>query len=178
MYFFVVCSTWITKNLLIKPFYKLIRKTDVPVLTFGRRPSGASGCGKFIFDDTPSTTFGLPSNHSQIAWTVAVYILCKITIKWNNATKSTDTTTDTTLTVFGHLWMVISWFLVLGGAIYISYSRIYIENCNTLFQITASSVLGAVFGFLIYYFEDDAISFLKNKISVSSTVEPTVSLGV
>jgi len=170
MYFIVLCSSWVIKNLIIKPFYKLIRQTDVPVLTFGMRPEGARGCHKFTVNDKLSTTFGLPSNHSQLIWAVVVYVLCKITINWNNATKSTVDDKQKTITAFGHIWIIFSWVFLLSFALYVSYSRIYIEECNTVFQIIVSSILGGVCGFVIYYFEDDAVNFLRSKMSESPNI--------
>lgn len=170
MYTVILCSSWVLKNLIIKPFYKLIRQTNVPVLTFGLRPKAAKGCSSFVIDDKFSNTFGIPSNHVQLIWAVVVYILCKITVNWNNATKSTYDANQTAITALGHIWIIVSWIILLSFSMYVSYSRIYIEECNTLFQIVVSALIGGISGFLVYWYENDAVNFLKEKLKYNAPV--------
>ena len=46
-------------------------------------------------------------------------------------------------------------------AVYISYSRVYIEGCHTLQQVTVGGFIGIIFGLLIAYFENDAIKLMS-----------------
>lgn len=155
IYVSVVLSNWIIKHLMVKPLYNLFNKTKLPLLGMGARPNGAASC-EFILDKKVATSFGMPSGHSQIAWTVATYIISKIIINWKNTNKD-----NKAISTFGYIWLILSCLVVLTGAIYISYSRVYIEGCHTIQQVTVGGLLGILFGFLIYYFENDAILLLS-----------------
>ena len=155
IYVLVVLSNWIIKHLMVKPLYKLFNKTRLPILGMGTRPSGAASC-QFTLDNISSTSFGMPSGHSQIAWTVATYMIARLINNWKNANKD-----NKAITGFGYIWLILSCLLVLAGAFYISYSRVYIEGCHTFEQVTIGGLLGILCGFLIYYFESDAINLLS-----------------
>jgi hypothetical protein len=140
---------------MVKPLYNLFNKTKLPILGLGSRPSNASSC-QFTLDNKYATSFGMPSGHSQIAWTLSTYIIAKIITNWKNSNKD-----NKAITGFGYIWLVLSCLLVLTGSLYISYSRVYIEGCHTLEQVTVGGLLGILCGFLIYYFEDDAVLLLS-----------------
>ena len=156
IYVLVVLSNWVIKHLMVKPLYKLFNTTKLPFLGLGTRPSGAKSC-QFILDSKLATSFGMPSGHSQIAWTVATYIIAKIINNWKNANKD-----NKAITAFGYIWLILSCLLVLSSALYISYSRVYIEGCHTIEQVIAGGLLGIICGFITYYFENDAILLLSN----------------
>lgn len=121
------------------------------------RPDNANSCN-FILDGNKSTTFGMPSGHSQLAWTLATYIICKII---NNFINKDDKITKTLVT-FDYIWIIISCIILIISAGYISYSRVYIDSCHTIQQVTVGGLLGVCCGFIIYYFEDDIKKGLKS----------------
>ena len=152
----VVGSNWIIKNLIMKPIYNLLGKKSLPILGIGARPPNAESC-EFVLDKVIATSFGMPSGHSQIAWTVATYIIFKIIKNWYNTEKD-----NKVVTAFGYIRLILYCILVLTVAIYISYSRVYLEGCHTIQQFTVGGIIGIVSGFLIYYFEDDAVELMSN----------------
>lgn len=164
----ILGSNWIIKHLFVKPIYELLDRTSLPILGIGSRPPKANGC-QFNLDDILSTDYGMPSGHSQMAWAIATYIISKIIKQWynsvNDSDKKSDKNSDTNnkvITTFGYIWLILSCILVLGVATYISYSRVYIEGCHTIQQVIVGGLIGIVSGFLIYYFEKDAVNLMSN----------------
>jgi len=157
MYYIIMLLNYFEKVLIFKPIYKLLGKTSFPIIGRGYRPDGANSCN-FILDGKDSTTFGMPSGHSQLAWTVATYIIFKIIDNFKN---KKDELNKTNL-VLSYLWIIISCILVLTCAFYISYSRVYIEGCHTIQQVSIGGILGFCGGFIIYYFEND----IKNAMNL------------
>ena len=161
VYILVNLSNWFIKNAIVKPIYKLTGKAKLPILGIGARPYGASGC-HFTLDGKPSTTFGMPSGHSQIAWFISTYILCKVINNWNNNNNNTRSNPkETVITIFSYLWLIASSIIILSIAFYISYSRVYIEGCHTKQQVILGGILGVACGFITYYFENDVINLFK-----------------
>ena len=146
-YVLVIVSNSIIKNLISKPIYKLLNISSLPILGLGERPNGASSCG-FILDNKIAKSFGMPSGHSHIAWTVATYIIARLIVRLS----SNKTTSKNAV--------ILSIILVLLSALYISYSRVYIEGCHTVQQVIVGGLLGILSGFFIYYYEDDIIVIL------------------
>ena len=101
------------------------KRKSVSILGRGSRPEGACGCG-LINDNKPSTTFGMPSGHSQIAWSVSTYLILKY--------KSIP-----------HI------IFLLTTAIYISFSRVQV-GCHTPAQVITGAVIGIFSGFIAYSF--------------------------
>ena len=158
IYCIVNASNFSIKHYLIKPIYKLFNVKSLPLLGIGERPLNATSCA-FILDNTIATSFGMPSGHSQIAWTACSYLLLKIINNWYtiyNKNKEKQTTT-----IIQYIWLIVSCIIVLVTSIYISYSRVYIEGCHTIQQVTVGGLIGIVSGFLIYYFENDVINLLS-----------------
>ena len=149
---------WIIKHLIVQPIYNLLKKDTLPILGRGKRPHGATSC-TFILDDIPSTSFGMPSGHSQLIWTFGTYILCKLIDKWHKTTTSPDTTTQ--MQALGYIWVISTSILLLSLMIYVSYSRVYIEGCHTIQQVIVGGILGAITGFIMYYFEPEAVNVLR-----------------
>ena len=161
VYILVNLSNWFIKNAIVKPIYKLTGKTKLPILGIGARPYGASSC-HFTLDGKPSTTFGMPSGHSQLAWFISTYILCKVINNWNNNNNNTRSNPkETVITIFSYLWLIASSIIILSIAFYISYSRVYIEGCHTKQQVILGGILGVACGFITYYFENDVINLFK-----------------
>jgi len=149
----ILISNWVIKHLFVKQLYNYFDKTSLPILGIGHRPNKASGCF-FVNDGIIANDYGMPSCHSQIAWAIATYIICKIIKQkykqYNNNNKI--------VTVFDYSWSLLSCIIVLVVALYISYSRVYIEGCHTIQQVSVGGILGIVSGFIIYYFEDNIIN--------------------
>lgn len=160
MYFLVMLVNFFAKLVVFKPIYKLFGKSKLPFLGLGSRPNGAKSC-KFILDDKIALSFGMPSGHSQLAWTVAIYFLFKIIYKFKNDKDDKDKTDNKAIIIMKYIWLCLSCILLIGIASYISYSRVYIEGCHTIQQVIVGGILGFVGGFLLYYFEDDLKQALK-----------------
>jgi membrane-associated phospholipid phosphatase len=158
MYFLVMFMNFFAKLVVFKPIYKLFGKPKLPFLGLGGRPNGAKSC-KFTLDDKIALSFGMPSGHSQLAWTVSIYFLFKIIYKFKND-KDKDKN-DKTTNIMKYIWLCLSCIILIGTASYISYSRVYIEGCHTIQQVIVGGILGFVGGFLLYYFEDDVKNLLK-----------------
>lgn len=160
-YILLILSNYIIKNIIAKPLYDLVNKTTLPILGRGARPPCASSC-QFILDNKLSSSFGMPSGHSQIAWAVATYIIARII---TNNLKFTNKD-NKSITIFKYFWLIFICMLILLCALYISYSRVYIEKCHTIEQVTVGGILGIVSGFLIYYFENDALILIKTLLHI------------
>lgn len=161
-YFLIIISAlfplnWMIKHLIVKPIYNLLKVQSLPLLGIGKRPAGATSC-TFILDDIPSTSYGMPSGHSQIIWTFGIYIICKIIDKWHKTTTNQDTTTQ--MQGLGYIWVISSILFILSIMVYVSYSRVYIEGCHTIQQVVVGGMLGVLIGFLIYYYENDGVNLL------------------
>ena len=155
-YCLILLSNWGIKHLIVKPLYTYFGKTSLPILGIGSRPDKASGC-TFLNDGIISIDYGMPSGHSQIAWAIATYIICKIiTQKYKKNNKD-----NKVITVFDYSWSILSCIIVLLVALYISYSRVYIEGCHTIQQVSVGGMLGIATGFIIYYFEDTIIKLVS-----------------
>ena len=137
-----------------KFIYTIFNTNSLPILGSGSRPPNAHSCA-LILDNSISKSYGMPSGHSQIAWTFATYFLLRIILNWYNKYNTKNTTQ------IDYVWLILSCMLILSTAIYISYSRVYIEGCHTIQQVIIGGFLGIVSGFLIYYFENNAIKLLS-----------------
>lgn len=145
----------IFKYIVAKPIYKLCRTNDLPVLGIGSRPPGATSCGTYI-NGKLSTSFGMPSGHSQIAWTIGTYLICRLINKMVD-----DNYITTSNKILLYIWNCISISIIILSMIYISYSRVYIEGCHTIQQVIAGSIIGGVYGFLAFYFEKSILTGMK-----------------
>ena len=155
VYCIVVITNIILKNLIVKPIYNLFNINSLPLLGIGSRPKNAESC-HLVLDNILSLSYGMPSGHSQIAWAVATYILYKIIKIWYDNYKY-----NKDISLIGYIWLIISCIIILMCAVYISYSRVYIEGCHTLQQVTVGGFIGIIFGLLIAYFENDAIKLMS-----------------
>jgi membrane-associated phospholipid phosphatase len=139
------------KYAVMKPLYKLSGRNDLFLLGIGSRPSGAMSC-MFTIDGKKELSFGMPSGHTQIAWTISSYLICRLIqrfIDGINQDKNNNTSVATLILIF------ISTCIILAASIYISYSRVYIEECHTIQQVLVGGIIGIILGFLAFYFEDD-----------------------
>jgi membrane-associated phospholipid phosphatase len=154
-YYVLLISNWITKHLIVKQLYELFNKTSIPILGLGPRPANAHSCD-FILNNINSTSYGMPSGHSQTTWAIATYLIFKIIVIWYKKLN----TENKAITSFQYIWLILSCIIILLFAIYISYSRVYIEGCHTIQQVIVGGLLGVVCGFLIYYFENDVVKLM------------------
>ena len=76
MYLLECISNHVFKTI-IKLIYNLFNTNTLPILGSGSRPPNANSCS-FILDNSKSTSYGMPSGHSQSAWTVATYLIVKL----------------------------------------------------------------------------------------------------
>ena len=153
---------WIIKNLIVKPFYSLLKVKSLPILGIGERPVGAKSC-RLILDNIDDKSYGMPSGHSQMIWTIGTYLIFKTIDNWIIKTK-TDHNMTIQLTVFDYMWIILICIVILLTMIFVSYSRVYIEGCHTIQQVIVGGILGSTSGFIIYYFENDAVKVLSKII--------------
>jgi len=145
------------KYAVMKPLYKWTGGNDLFLLGSGSRPVGAMSC-HFAIDGKRATSYGMPSGHSQIAWTIGTYLICQLVNRFignvnQNSKQGNDNTTASI--ILDNIWIFISIGLILAVMIYISYSRVYIEGCHTIQQVSLGGIVGVVLGFLAFYFEND-----------------------
>ena len=159
LYLFISFNIIGISNILLKyiskSIYSLFNIETIPLLGIGKRPENAINCGTYL-DGVPSTTYGMPSGHSQFAWAVAIYFILKIIKKSYNKTQHTP------IKIFGYMWLILSCIIILGIATYISYSRVYIEGCHTIQQVIIGGIIGCVMGFLVFFFENPVINLLSS----------------
>jgi membrane-associated phospholipid phosphatase len=155
VYILTMLLNYFEKVLIFKPLYKLLDKTTLPILGRGLRPEGANSC-TFILDGKDAKQFGMPSGHSQLAWTLATYFICRIIVNFKNKNDNDDINDkNKTILAFDYIWVILSCIFLIMSAWYISYSRVYIEGCHTIQQVIIGGILGICGGFIIYYFEDN-----------------------
>ena len=155
-YIIVVLSNWVMKNAIFKPIYNVLDTNKLKVLGLGGRPEGATSCS-VVLDNKPSTSFGMPSGHSQIAWTVAAYLISRIINKWHNTSIGSNKTSNKAIEILSYFWMILSVIIILFCATYISYSRVYIEGCHTLQQVIVGGMIGIVGVYLIFRYENNFV---------------------
>ena len=155
---------WVLKHLIVLPLYNVLGKTTIPIIGLGKRPQGATSCNIILeLDNKIATSFGMPSGHSQMAWTLGTYLICRIINNWYNKeyNKEKEGKNKTESTVLGYIWLILSVLIILTIIIYISYSRVYIDGCHTIQQVIIGGLLGVGSGVLIWYYENDAVNLLS-----------------
>ena len=130
------------KNYLFKP---ILKNTHNMIFGLSKRPNGAKNCGYFInCNSKPSTTYGMPSGHSQSTLFFSTYVILNLlNNNFNNNVKILGTL----------LFTLIS----LG----IMYSRIYL-NCHTIQQVIIGGIIGILLGYLYYNNEENIKKYLIN----------------
>ncbi len=150
------------KYAIMQPLYKWSGSNNIFLLGIGTRPSGAISC-QFAIDGKKASSFGMPSGHSQIAWTIGTYFICRLINRFiDNVNKNLNQNSNATMAaiILDDIWIFISVGIILCVMIYISYSRVYIEGCHTIQQVSVGGIIGTILGFLAFYFEND----IKNAI--------------
>ena len=142
------------KYAVMKPLYKWSGSNDLFLLGIGSRPKGANSC-EFSIDGKKTTSFGMPSGHSQIAWTIGTYLICRLISRFIDNLNKQKIGSKTVEIIMDNIWILFSIIVILGAIIYISYSRVYIEGCHTIQQVSVGGIVGVILGFLAFYFEED-----------------------
>lgn len=149
---------WIIKHLIFQPIYKVLKSTTLPIIGRGARPPGANSCN-VILDAKPSSSYGMPSGHSQITWSITTYILCNLIYDLINISNS-----KVHLTVLEYIWRIFSIVVIFSIGILVSYSRVYIDKCHTIQQVIVGAIFGIVTGGAVWYYEDDAVNYFRGII--------------
>jgi len=133
----------IANALLKKRVFKPLMGTHKwPIIGSGERPKNAINCGSFINPYNPfkpSSSYGMPSGHSQLAVAVATYQI----LKHNFKTES-----------------ILFWGAIASTT---SISR-YTLGCHTPQQVIVGVLLGLSCGYSIFYLRNnfDGISIIQN----------------
>ena len=143
------------KHAVMKPIYSLSGKKDIPVLGLGGRPKNATSCGVCLDGKIP-TSFGMPSGHSQLVWTIGTYLLCRIIMNFIDSHPKSEA-----IKILDYIWFTISLLLITAFMIYVSYSRVYIEGCHTVQQVILGAVIGIASGLMAYFFQDKIINAIR-----------------
>ncbi len=99
----------------------------------GTRPAGAANTTSFlVYPSKPSSTFGMPSGHSQTAWYLAAYMVGSLV-----------STTGTT-----QMHLSLTALVTCTYALLVSYSRVYIDRVHTIQQVILGAILGVLCGVL------------------------------
>lgn len=156
-------SNTIAKYVISKPLYEILNKSTLPILGLGERPKGATSCD-LTLDNKVATSFGMPSGHSQLAWAFAIYIICKLISIVNNKYINNISDKYKINKYLIYTFIVFICVILLSIAYYISYSRVYIEGCHTIEQVSFGGIFGVFCGLLAFYFENDIILILRKYI--------------
>ena len=128
-------------NALLKILFKWLHyqiNGDYKGTTFlgqGPRPVGAKGSGCFLeFPLRKSTSWGMPSGHSQLAWYVAGFLIGYIFI-WRQH-------------LFTKAHKAIACVVVILAALIVSFSRVWVDNVHTPVQVLVGGIIGFVLGLI------------------------------
>ena len=145
--------------------YDLYGKDEIPGLGRGKRPVGAKNTSCFLkYPEKISSSFGMPSGHSQNAWFFASYLIMNICNNYCNNninyTNNTNNFSNIRLLDFrgniGHK-LIIDYFklfsilCIISIASMVSISRV-IERCHTTQQVVIGGLIGSLLGYLTYLF--------------------------
>lgn len=151
---------WILKNIVFRSIYTVLcpilchlvsekYENELPLLGIGQRPDNAHSCGLYL-DNTPGdTTYGMPSGHSQLAWTIGTFIIC---ILLGKISRQLETKNIEMETIFWIVYYILVGSIILASMIYISYSRVYIASCHTIQQVIIGGIIGCGTGGILFYY--------------------------
>ena len=104
----------------------------LPLLGIYNRPKNAKNCGFFINDTYSKTqSVGMPSGHSQFVFTFSIFLIRYIILNKDK-------------------YILIKNFILLCFAGLIGLSRVYLAKCHTLQQVIIGSIIGFLYGYLIF----------------------------
>ena len=126
-------------NALLKMLFKWLHYqingtyTGTTFLGQGMRPSGAKGTGCFLENPLKkSTTWGMPSGHSQLAWYTVGFLIGYLFI-WRPYQ-------------FTIIHKIIATLVVIIAALVVSFSRVWVDGAHTLAQVVVGGIIGFVLG--------------------------------
>lgn len=149
-YYFILYPIFAFINLIINQTLKHISRyvydkfnmKSLPLLGLGGRPKGALNCGAIPYQKgytTKSTSFGMPSGHSQNAWFLFGFMLLYLINNYKKEKK------DTKSKILFGLSITVLFIIALA----VSISRVYV-NCHTVQQVTIGGIIGLILGSLAY----------------------------
>ena len=130
---FNILSNNILKNVIFK---NLMGDKNYEWIGTGKRPDGAKNCGLFK-SDKMSTSYGMPSGHSQHSIAFPTFILF-------------NSLTDNKYVIY------ILYLIGIG----VLYSRIYYK-CHTIQQVIVGGLIGFVGAVLFTKYKTSILSFVK-----------------
>lgn len=140
---FIVLLILVAVNLILNPLIKLLMKgiyngrRNIPILGLGYRPNDKSQCSLFKHAGKQKQSFGMPSGHSQLIWSIISYCLIYLYHKHKHDEH------------FYIIYSIRCILLILIG-IFTSLSRVYI-GCHTISQVLIGGLIGAGTGIGAYY---------------------------
>lgn len=123
-------------KIITKNGYRLSGKETLPLLGKGYRPRNNLNCSVLGGKVTKEQTFGMPSGHSQIIWSVIAYI---VTFLYYENRYKPD---------FKYYFPFQVLLLAIIG-LTVSFSRVHIE-CHTLMQVIIGGLIGIPIGYGAY----------------------------
>ena len=148
---------------LFKKIYNGLNTDSIPIIGIGKRPNNATDCDWFLGkNNVIAKSFGMPSGHSQFAWTFSIFYILKIyydrknlmnKIKSSKNKQNNYTEKDKNIyyKIFNFITIAKISFLFLF-AIISSYARVYVEKCHTFEQVIVGGIIGSTIGYLLFYF--------------------------
>lgn len=124
-------------KIIMKSIYQLFKTDTLPILGLGYRPKGKAVCSLFGTSPSEKKTFGMPSGHSEIIWSIIGYYL----IYYYNRDKDSKN--------FLMIYILKALILCMIG-LFVSLSRVYI-GCHTIRQVLVGGIIGAGSGIGVYY---------------------------
>lgn len=149
--------------------YKNVNKS-IMVLGQGYRPKGAVSCG-LTLDNIKSSSFGMPSGHSQAIWLIVSFFIIKmwvtpyniqsVSVDYKRLPNSNTLIQNNSITSSLSFKISITIILLLIG-VYVSLSRVLIEHCHTYRQIIIGGIIGAIIGGVAAYYQPYIFEKLKH----------------
>ena len=143
LFIFMIISNMINGVLKYKIAKPIMGDKYYPILGKGSRPKGAANCG--IWKDPPghkTTSYGMPSGHSQEATGFTTYMILKNIYN-------------------GYALYDIRNIILSSLALFIMYSRVYL-NCHTVQQVIIGGLFGILFGTIGFTYKPQVINTIKN----------------
>ena len=136
---FIFFGGWINSlfKKIARIIYNKLNVKSLPLIGIGERPKGAYGCSSFlsvddIKNETLSSSYGMPSGHSQLAWLIIGYY--GYDIFYSNSS-------------FRDMQLSL---LILFG-LTMAYMRTKVEGCHTIGQVIVGAIIGLFMGIIGKY---------------------------
>ncbi len=139
---------------ILKKIYEILKVDSLPILGKGARPPGAINCGSMptLKSYTKlSTSFGMPSGHSQTVWFLYGFALLYLIKKFRNNTLPFKHQ------ILNKILFGVSILLFFMMGVYISKTRI-IKGCHTFQQVIFGGLIGFILGCIGFLLTDYIIT--------------------